>query len=102
MKRRDARLVGALVVLLGVAGAVALFSDARHRTLSLSAPSPRGADAAWRTATRLASTPRASIAEITVPAPGADGVGRLMPTERPPAQFPAAGVPAGWLLKEFT
>jgi len=102
MRRRHARLVTALVLALGVAAAVALFTDAGHRALSLSPPSPRGADAAWRTATRLASTPRASIVETTAPTPGPDGVVRLAPTERPPSQFPATGVPPGWLLKEFT
>ncbi|HEY3064379.1 MAG TPA: DUF3047 domain-containing protein [Methylomirabilota bacterium] len=101
MRRPHARLATALLLALGVAAAVALFSDTRQRALSLSAPSPRGADAAWRTATRLASPPRASMFETTVPAPGPDGVVRLAPTDRPPAQFPATGVPPGWLLKEF-
>jgi hypothetical protein len=98
---RRHRIFTAVVIALGLAGAVALFSDSRHRSLSLSAPSPRGADAAWRATTRLTAMARPTFDETTAPPPGADGVVRLAPTERLPAQFPATGVPTGWMLKEF-
>jgi Protein of unknown function (DUF3047) len=101
MTGRNRRLVAALVVAIALAGAVAIFSDGRHRTLSLSGATPRGADAAWRPRTRLVAAPRASLAELTMPAPGSDGVVRLAPTDRVPPQLPATGVPVGWTLKEF-
>jgi len=96
VRRRDARIFTAIVITLGLAAAVALFSDWRYR-----APSPRGADAAWRATTRFRAPARPSFDETTAPPPGPDGMVHLGPTDRLPTQLPATGVPTGWMLKEF-
>jgi len=114
--RIDPNLIGALVVVLLLAGAVVLLSNPRHRAFyfggaGATAPLGRGE----RTSFRLPAPPSfvgpggtPSVSPVAavhparrVPLPDAEGRIRVPVSDRSPWRLPSEGVPPGWELKEF-
>jgi hypothetical protein len=86
-----------LGVLLLAGGAGVLLASPRHRALYFGGPPPAAAPAAPAPAQVVAA-----VGGGKVPYPDASGRLRVRIADREPLRFPAEGVPAGWMLKEFT